>query len=96
MDTKAEVVNELSEGVMLHAKARPPLDTLARVNRKLGDKNCGGIGRECKDDAPIDSRGETTGVDSDGISYCNCFVNRHIDNYWAPRLEEALRRMTLE
>jgi hypothetical protein len=87
---------EETEAAIVHAKSIKPESTLARLTECVdGNKECASIGYSCQDDAPIDPKsGETTTKDSDGTSYCNCFVNHHLDNIWVPKLEQALAKLS--
>jgi len=85
--------DETTEATMVHAKSVNPANTFTRTKECVhGNKDCAGIGIACQDDALVSREsGETTTLDVDGVTYCNCFVNHHIDKVWVPKLKEALK-----
>lgn len=88
-------VDELNEGVLIHAKTTVPAETFDRYKMcKLnGPSNCL-VGIPCPDDVPFNDAMHTKNVikDENG-KYCNCWMNRKVENYWLPKLKDALSRV---
>ena len=85
-------VDELNEGVLIHAKTTVPAETFDRYKMcKLnGPSNCL-VGIPCPDDVSFVDALHTKNVfkDENG-KFCNCWMNRKVENYWLPKLKEAL------
>lgn len=90
------VLNELSEGVLIHTKTVLPQETITRT--KFCTNSSRGvcmIGLVCPSSTPFDDASHTRNIFTDeNGKYCNCWIDENIDNYWIPLLEEALRKHT--
>ena len=88
------VLDELNEGVLIHAKSVLPHETLTRVKScYLNSKNVCSIGYACHNTTPFDDRTHTRNVFKDlHGNFCNCWVDEHIENYWIPVLERILEK----
>jgi hypothetical protein len=82
--------DELNEATMLHTK------TIARQDTAGWPKYCrvGYNGRKyCRVGFPWPPGAEEANItiSNDGWRY-NCYINDKVENYWVPRLEEAMRK----
>ena len=88
-------VDEVNEGVLIHAKTTVPAETFARdkMCKMNGPSNCL-VGIPCSDDVKFNDALHTKNVfkDENG-KYCNCWMNRKVENYWLPKLKDALSRV---
>ena len=88
-------VDELSEGVLIHAKTTVPAETFSRdkMCKENGPSNCL-VGIPCSDDVPFNDALHTKNVfrDENG-KYCNCWMNRKVEDYWLPKLKDALHKI---
>lgn len=87
-DPKSRFIDEVNEGLMLHSKAIARQDTsgwkdACHVDRLSFDT--------CRIGYPWPDGAEESGekANADGWEY-NCYVNKKIDNYWAPELQAEL------
>ncbi|KAL7438420.1 hypothetical protein ACHAXM_006310 [Skeletonema potamos] len=88
-------VDELSEGVLIHAKTTVPAETFARdkMCKLNAPSNCL-VGIPCPDDVPFNDALHTKNVfKDDNGRYCNCWMNRKVENYWLPKLKDALSKV---
>jgi len=86
-------VDELSEGVMIHAKSITPRDGVNRVTRCIFKKTLCNIGYECPDELPFSDETHKDGFQFENGTFCNCWVNQKVERYWNPQLEKALREL---
>jgi len=88
-------VNELEEGVLVHAKTTVPAETSSRYKMcKPGAPEHCLVGIPCPDDLPFDDKRHRDNVFHDGEgNFCNCWVNRRVEGHWLPRLRDALGRI---
>ena len=88
-------VNELEEGVLIHAKTTVPAETFSRETVCVlnAPSNCL-VGIPCPYDLPFSDALHTKNVfhDEDG-KYCNCWKNRRVEDYWLPKLNNALSKI---
>ncbi|KAK1737664.1 glycosyltransferase (family 2) [Skeletonema marinoi] len=88
-------VDEVNEGVLIHAKTTVPAETFARdkMCKLNGPSNCL-VGIPCPDDVPFNDALHTKNVfkDENG-KFCNCWMNRKVENYWLPKLKDALSKV---
>lgn len=87
------VLDETSEGVLIHAKTVLPHETLTR--RKTcytnSSKVCA-MGYSCDNATPFDDLMHTKNVFKDmNGKFCNCWIDEYIEKYWIPLLELSLR-----
>ena len=88
-------VDEVNEGVLIHAKTTVPAETFARdkMCKLNGSSNCL-VGIPCPDDVPFNDATHDKNVFKDEKGqYCNCWMNRKVENYWLPKLKDALRKV---
>jgi hypothetical protein len=90
------VTDETNEAIMIHTKTTDEKLThhyLKRCNYKsdkAAQKRGCFVGFNWPNDTEVPG-----GHDADGMEY-NCFTNRKVENYWLPRLQQAIeRRKTL-
>eukprot|EP00536_Pseudo-nitzschia_multiseries_P008351 jgi/Psemu1/319368/estExt_fgenesh1_pm.C_2100029 len=81
--------NEVTEGLMLHAKSVARQDT-AGWKRSCQKKQ--GSMDQCRIGFPWPEDGSAATADEHGWEY-NCYVNPRIDNYFAPMVKEKLKEM---
>jgi hypothetical protein len=83
--------NELTEAVMVHTKTikRDMTNNYAKGCRFDNKKKWKGCWVAYP--WPNSTAGEKDAHDADGMEY-NCFINENVDNYWVPRLRDALER----
>lgn len=87
-------IDEINEGVLVHAKTTPPDETIGHIDAcQYKSKNVCQLGFSCPDD--LDFRDETH---KDGFTdsmgrFCNCWINRKIEDVWVPQLEDALNAL---
>ena len=88
-------VDEVNEGVLIHAKTTVPAETFARdkMCKLNGPSNCL-VGIPCPDDVPFNDALHTKNVfQNENGQYCNCWMNRKVENYWLPKLKDALSKV---
>ncbi|KAG7346686.1 glycosyltransferase family 92 protein [Nitzschia inconspicua] len=88
-DPQSRFIDEVNEGLMLHAKA------IARQDTAGWKRNCHKDGSpidQCRIGFPWPEDGSNRTYNEDGWNY-NCYVNPRIDNYWAPLLKNKLKEM---
>lgn len=88
-------VDELEEGVLIHAKTTVPAETFSREKMCVlnAPSNCL-VGIPCPDDVDFNDALHTKNVfrDENG-KYCNCWKNRKVEEYWPPKLNDALSKI---
>jgi hypothetical protein len=86
-------LDELTQGVLVHTKSVLPHETMTRsATCQLGSKHTCAVGYECPDSLPFDDKLHQKNVfHDDNGSFCNCWLNRHVEDYLLPRLEAALK-----
>jgi len=88
-------VDEIEEGVLIHAKTTVPAETFSREKMcKLNAPSNCLVGIPCQDDLPFSDALHTKNVfrDENG-GFCNCWKNRKVENYWLPKLKDALSKV---
>jgi hypothetical protein len=86
------VLDELTEGVLIHTKTVLPHETASRrTSCYNASKNVCVVGYACHNTTPFDDSVHTKNIfhDNNGI-YCNCWVDEDIERYWIPLLEKAI------
>mmetsp|Transcript_19818 Transcript_19818/g.34124 ORF Transcript_19818/g.34124 Transcript_19818/m.34124 type:complete len:193 (+) Transcript_19818:56-634(+) len=88
-------VDELKEGVLIHAKTTVPAETFSREKMcKLNAPEHCLVGIPCPDDFPFSDKLHKNNVfHNEKGEFCNCWMNRKVDNYWLPKLEDALSKV---
>jgi hypothetical protein len=88
-------MDELNEGVLIHAKTTVPAETFTRDKMcKLNGPSVCLVGIPCPDDLPFNDALHTKNVFKDEHGrYCNCWMNRKVESYWLPKLKEALSKI---
>ncbi|KAL3807566.1 hypothetical protein ACHAXA_006467 [Cyclostephanos tholiformis] len=91
----ARFVDELEEGVLIHAKTTVPAETFSREEMCVlnAPSNCL-VGIPCPDHVEFDDALHTKNVfrDENG-NYCNCWMNHRVEEYWLPKLYDALSKI---
>ena len=91
---KAErFMDELNEGVMIHAKSIVPTEAVSRNTRCVYKKTMCGVGIECPSDLPFSDATHKDGFLHGENEYCNCWINTKVENFWIPRLEKTLENI---
>ncbi|KAL3805733.1 hypothetical protein ACHAW5_010936 [Stephanodiscus triporus] len=88
-------VDELEEGVLIHAKTTVPAETFTREKLCMlnAPSNCL-VGIPCPDDLAFDDALHTKNVFHDETGkYCNCWKNRRVEEFWLPRLNDAMSKI---
>lgn len=85
-------VDEVNEGILIHAKTTVPAETFSRDKMcKLNAPSACLVGIPCPDDLPFSDALHTKNVFHDEKGeFCNCWMNRKVENYWLPKLKDAL------
>jgi hypothetical protein len=86
-------LDELTQGVLVHTKSVLPHETMTRnATCQLESKHVCAVGYACPDSLPFDDKLHQKNVfrDENG-SFCNCWVNTHVEDFLVPRLEAALK-----
>ena len=93
-DPKTErFVDEINEGVMIHAKTMVPEEAVPRNARcKLGLHPGCNVAIPCPDDLPFDDKTHQGGFQDRNGNYCNCWMNRKVSEVWLPKLESRLEQ----
>lgn len=86
-------VDEINEGVLIHAKTMVPNEAVKRKARCLYKMTMCSVGIECPDDLPFSDSTHTDGFLYNTDTYCNCWVNRKAEDVWIPKLKTALARL---
>lgn len=86
-------VDELKEGVLIHAKTTVPAETFSREKMcKLKAPSHCLVGIPCPDNLPFsDALHKDNVFHNEKGEFCNCWMNRKVDTYWLPKLRDALR-----
>ena len=85
-------LNELSEGTLIHSRSVLPHDTMRRTSECYLNSNytCN-LGYPCPDSVPFVDKLHKNNVFQDGNgSYCNCWRNTRVDDFFVPKLEALL------
>lgn len=86
------VLDELTEGVLIHAKTVLPHETSTRAKSCFANsKKVCSMGYACHNTTPFDDLTHTKNIfkDKDG-NFCNCWIDEQIENYWIPLLERSI------
>jgi hypothetical protein len=87
-------LDELTEGVLLHAKSVLPHETMTRTATcRNASRHACEVGHECPDEVVFEDEIHRDNLfhDSRG-KYCNCWVDDHVERYWVPLLEAELTK----
>ena len=100
--SKEVFIDELVEGTLIHARSVQPKETMFRseiCQLNYRRMNCF-LGYECPDYVEwIDDLGRQKGAKTkkfmnmhhdDKGNFCSCWVNDLVEQYWVPKLEQAL------
>jgi hypothetical protein len=89
-------VNELTEAVMIHTKTLKRDMTSGYAEKCRFDWGRKWMGCMVAYPWPNNVTRKKDAHNADGMEY-NCFINENVDNYWIPRLRDALeqRRLTI-
>jgi len=85
-------VDEIEEGVLIHAKTTVPAETFSRdkMCKPNAPSHCM-VGIPCPDDLPFSDALHTKNVfHNEKGEFCNCWTNRKVEKYWLPKLKDAL------
>jgi hypothetical protein len=88
------VLDELTEGVLIHAKTVLPHETSTRAKSCYTNSNkvCS-IGYACDSTTQFDDLTHTKNLFTDVHgNFCNCWIDENIENYWIPLLTKSLER----
>jgi hypothetical protein len=88
-------VDELEEGVLIHAKTTVPAETFSREKMCVlnAPSNCL-VGIPCPDDVDFNDALHTKNVfRGENGKYCNCWKNRRVEEYCLPKLNDALSKI---
>ena len=88
-------MDELNEGVLIHAKTTVPAESFSRDKMcKLNAPSHCLVGIPCPDDLPFSDALHTKNVfhDEQG-NFCNCWMNRKVENIWVPKLQNVLEKL---
>jgi hypothetical protein len=91
-DSNERFLDELTEGVLVHAKSVLPHETMTRTaSCQNASKHICSVGHVCPDSVEFDDENHQWNVfhDSNG-KYCNCWVDSYVEHYWVPLLESEL------
>jgi len=86
-------IDDVNEGVMIHAKSITPNDGVNRATRCLYKKTLCNLGYECPDELPFSDENHKDGFQFGNGTFCNCWVNRKAESFWIPQLEKALSKL---
>ena len=89
-------LNELTQGALIHARSVLPHETMRKtVECFLGSKSNCVLGYQCEESVPFSDKLHTSNSfqNPDG-SYCNCWSNGIVDEYYVPKLKDRLRKMS--
>jgi hypothetical protein len=90
------VLDELTDGVLVHTKTVLPHETTTRSSSCYNtSKYVCAVGYECHNKTPFYDTIHTKNIfhNTNG-DYCNCWVDDDIERYWIPLLEKALKEYT--
>ena len=98
MTTNSETerfVDESEEGVLIHAKTTVPAETFSRDKMcKLNAPSHCMVGIPCPDHLPFSDELHTKNVfHNEKGEFCNCWMNRKVEEYWLPKLNDALSKV---
>lgn len=94
-DKVERFVDEIHEGVLIHAKTTVPAETFSRDKMcKLKAASHCLVGIPCPDDLPFSDELHKNNVFHDEKGqFCNCWMNRKVQDYWVPKLKNALKKI---
>ncbi len=89
-------MNEKEEGVLIHAKTTVPAETYSRESLcTLNAPSHCLVGIPCPDDLPfIDELHQKNVFHDENGKFCNCWMNRKVENFWVPKLVQALGKLS--
>jgi len=89
-------IDEINEGVLIHAKTITPNEGVGRNDRCVYKKTMCGIGVECPAELPFSDEMHKDGfIYGDSNRYCNCWINQKAEDFWIPKLEKALDELKI-
>ena len=87
-------VDEINEGVLVHTKSIVPEEAVTRESRCKPKLHPGcNVGIPCPDDLPFDDKTHQDGFLDNNGNFCNCWVNRKVENVWLPKLIADLKKL---
>lgn len=89
------LLDELTEGVLIHAKTVLPSETSMRAKSCFTNSShvCA-MGYACHSTTPFDDLTHTKNIFKDiNGNFCNCWIDENIENYWIPLLEKSLEEL---
>ena len=94
-DPKSEkFIDEINEGVMVHAKSMVPEESITRDSRCKPKLHPGcNVGIPCPDDLPFNDKTHQDGFLDENGNFCNCWINRKVENFWLPQLEASMNKI---
>ena len=89
-------MDETEEGVLIHAKTTVPAETHSRESVcVLNSPSHCMVGIPCPDDLPFsDELHQKNVFQNEKGEFCNCWMNRKVENYWVPKLTDALLKVS--
>ena len=86
-------IDDVNEGVMIHAKSITPNDGVNRATRCLYKKSLCSLGYECPERLPFSDENHKEGFLFGNGTFCNCWINQKAESFWIPQLEIALSKL---
>jgi len=84
-------IDEINEGVLVHAKTTPPDETIGHIDAcSYKHKRVCTLGFPCPNDLSFSDETHKDGFQDTLGRFCNCWVNRQVEDLWVPQLEDAL------
>lgn len=87
--------DEVHWGTLIHTKTVLPYETMTRTTAcQTGSKQVCPVGHICPESTLFNDTIHTKNLFVDeNDQFCNCWVNPHVEEYWVPRLEQALKAL---
>lgn len=83
-------IDEINEGVLIHAKTTASDETPFREKSCVFKQEGCPVGIPCPDNLPFDDNKHKDGFQDENGNYCNCWINRKVEDFYIPELEKAM------
>lgn len=83
-------IDELNEGVLIHAKTTAPDETPFQEKSCIFKKEGCPVGMPCPDNLLFDDNSHKDGFQDEDGKYCNCWINRKVEDFYVSKLEKLM------
>ena len=90
MSKTERFIDELNEGVLIHAKTTAPDETPFQEKSCIFKKEGCPVGMPCPDNLLFDDNSHKDGFQDEDGKYCNCWINRKVEDFYVSKLEKLM------